>query len=507
MEQDVAEKIRSLFIVGFEGETYEEELGKLVENDRFGAFILFRKNARDADRLGRLLSTARSRAAASGAGRLLFAADEEGGLISPLGDVVGRLPAAMALGAAVAPELLRQTAQSLGSALKSLGLDLILAPVLDVDLCAENPVIGTRSFGGDPGLVSRMGNALLDGLRTGGLLACAKHFPGHGRSREDSHVTLPVVECSKEELVRSDLVPFRRAVEAGVECLMTAHVAYPSLDGGMVRPATVSPSIVGGLLGRQLGFKGVVISDSLEMKGLSRWIPPEEACAKALMAGVDALLCVDPRLAMRCGRRLASQAAADSELRARIEEAYSKICTLKELAGRRAPRAGPRPLEPLLRICYGRSVRFEGISRLELSRKMSAVSKGVFLLPERLPGYGRTDVEAFRARLSRKPLADKWRTETYPFDPDPAERATLRRLVGRAQAAVLGVLARGTEPGGQRKLAEELVGTGKVVAGVALLDPRPARKLLPGVPLVLTYGFWREAMEALGATLLEEGIG
>ena len=188
-----------------------------------------------------------------------------------------------ALGAVDDVELTEQVAAAMGAELAAVGVNLDFAPVADVLVNPANPVIGIRSFGTDPALVARHVAAFVRGLQRQGVAACAKHFPGHGATEQDSHVELPVVT----EDIRDGLPPFRAAIEAGVQTIMTAHVLVPALDD---LPATVSPVILRGLLREELGYDGLVIADALEMKGLSDTVGVERGAVLALRAGVDAVL-------------------------------------------------------------------------------------------------------------------------------------------------------------------------------------------------------------------------
>ena len=162
-------------------------------------------------------------------------------------------------------------------------MNLDFAPVADINVNPANPVIGIRSFGADAELVARHVAAFVTGLQRQGVAACAKHFPGHGSTEQDSHLELPIVTGD----VRDGLLPFRSAIDAGVKTIMTAHVRVPDLDDA---PATLSPAVVTGLLRGELGFDGLVISDALEMKAVSATIGVEKSAVLALAAGVDALL-------------------------------------------------------------------------------------------------------------------------------------------------------------------------------------------------------------------------
>lgn len=221
---------------------------------------------------------------------VILAVDEEGGDVTRLHYSTGSPYAGNAvLGRIDDVEVTRASAAQIAWDLRDVGIDLNLAPVVDVNSSDNNPVIGTRSFGAEPELVARHTVAWVEALQAGGIAACAKHFPGHGDTTVDSHVGLPVVAAGLELLRSRELPPFRAAVEAGVLCVMTAAVVVPAVDPGV--PATFSSSLLEGVLRRELGFTGVIVTDALDMAGASAGTGIPEAAVRALVAGCD-LLCL-----------------------------------------------------------------------------------------------------------------------------------------------------------------------------------------------------------------------
>ncbi|GAA2091073.1 glycoside hydrolase family 3 protein [Actinomadura alba] len=224
------------------------------------------------------------------AGDPVITIDEEGGDVTRLAHTTGSpYPGNAALGAVDDPELTRRVHRSLGAELAGVGVNLNFAPSVDVNTADDNPVIGTRAFGSDPVLVARHAAAATAGLQEAGVAACAKHFPGHGATREDSHLSVPIVDADLELLDRRELVPFRAAIEAGVKAVMTAHLNVPAITDG--QPATLSHAAITGLLRGRLGHDGVVVTDALDMRGASGEIGIPEAAVRALNAGAD-LLCL-----------------------------------------------------------------------------------------------------------------------------------------------------------------------------------------------------------------------
>jgi beta-N-acetylhexosaminidase len=226
---------------------------------------------------------------------LLVAIDEEGGDVTRLHARAGSpYPAHAALGAVDDAALTGAVAAALAVELAEVGVNWDFAPVLDVNCNPGNPVIGVRSFGADAHLVARHGVAFLAGLQQQGLAAAAKHFPGHGDTIADSHLGLPVVSATRDELAAVALVPFRAAIDAGARSVMSAHLLVPAYDETV--PATLSRRILTGLLREELGFGGVIVTDGLEMAAISATVGLEEGAVRALAAGADAL-CIGGGLA------------------------------------------------------------------------------------------------------------------------------------------------------------------------------------------------------------------
>src|SRR5690606_31237273 len=195
----------------------------------------------------------------------------------------------VALGAARDPELARELAAATAEQLAAVGINLDYAPVADVNVNADNPVIGIRSFSSDPELVGELAAAEVAAFQDGGVVAVAKHFPGHGDTDVDSHTGLPVIDKSRDEWERVDLPPVQRRVGAGVDMVMTAHVLMPQL-GDAEAPATLSPHLTTGVLREELGYDGVVTTDALNMEGVRQTHDDGEVAVRAVLAGADQLL-------------------------------------------------------------------------------------------------------------------------------------------------------------------------------------------------------------------------
>jgi beta-N-acetylhexosaminidase len=287
---------------------------------------VFGPNIADPEQVAGLTATLRS-----AGGVPLIAIDEEGGDVTRIAHLTGSpYPGNAALGAVDDVGLTADVYRALGADLAVLGFNVDLAPSVDVNTAADNPVIGTRSFGADTALVSRHAAAAVTGLQAAGVAACAKHFPGHGSTRLDTHDTLVTIDASLDLLARRDLPPFTAAIKAGVRCVMPGHLRVPELTGDL--PATLSAAALTGLLRGDWGFSGVIISDALEMRAISGRYGIPEAAVRATAAGTD-LLCLgrdqdeDDYLAVR--QALCAAVGTRRLPAARLEEAAARVADLR----------------------------------------------------------------------------------------------------------------------------------------------------------------------------------
>jgi beta-N-acetylhexosaminidase len=249
--------------------------------------ILFAKNITTPAGLYQLCADLQASAAQLGLPPLLIAIDQEGGVVSRLPVPFTTVPSAMAQAVAGDPEDARLCAMITGRQLRGCGVNLNFAPVLDVNCNAENPVIGTRSFGADAATVARFGCAALEGYRAAGVIATVKHFPGHGDTTVDSHLGLPVIEHGRARLDAIELAPFKATIAAGAPAVMSAHIVFRALDS---LPATLSQRILTDLLRHELGFDGIVFTDALNMRAIAERYSPAGATVMAKAAGADIML-------------------------------------------------------------------------------------------------------------------------------------------------------------------------------------------------------------------------
>ncbi len=273
------EKIGQLFIISADG-----DLENLIQNYHAGGIVLFTRHAPNISKTMQLIEKARRASSLP----LFIAVDQEGGPVSRLSYATA-IPSARNLGM-ISDSSMQNIGSLVGRELQALGFNMNFAPVLDVDTCEENPVIGKRSFSRDPYTVARLGSAYIRGLHSAGIAAVGKHFPGHGDTRTDSHFELPLVTQSEERLHTLELLPFRAAIAAGVDAIMTAHVSYPALDPTPNWPASLSRPIITRTLRNELEYPGIIITDAMNMKAITNLKTSGMATKTAFMAGADIIL-------------------------------------------------------------------------------------------------------------------------------------------------------------------------------------------------------------------------
>ncbi|GAB1429245.1 hypothetical protein MASR2M18_00750 [Ignavibacteria bacterium] len=293
--------------------TYRDDILRLVEEDVRG-FCIFQGDAQEtAELIAELNSHAKK--------RLLFCADFEHGLPMRL-DGGTAFPHAMALGRANNTEYTREAARIIAREMKALGVDWNFAPVCDVNSNPQNPIINIRSFGETPDTVARHASAFIEGLQTEGIIACAKHFPGHGDTAIDSHLDLPALSCNRTHLEQIELAPFRAAVAVGSRSIMIGHLAIPALENAKI-PASLSPRIITDILRNELGFEGLIVTDALEMQAITRSYSSGEAATAAIRAGADAVLI--PENPLEALNALETEARRDDKFAELLQKAADRI--------------------------------------------------------------------------------------------------------------------------------------------------------------------------------------
>ena len=320
------EKIGQLFMVGFLGTSVTPDLAAFLKDYKPGGVILFSRNLESVEQIVQLTNDLQQ---CSPKSPLLISIDQEGGRVSRLPKGFTIFPPCEIFGRCHSGELAYAAAATIAKELKAVGINMNMAPVLDVNSNPDNPVIGDRAFGTTADTVIEMGLVTAAGLQDSKVVACGKHFPGHGDTNADSHKELPVVEAPRERLEAIEFPPFRRAVAAGIATLMTAHVLYTALDDRL--PATLSPEIITHLLREQMHYNGVVLTDDLEMQAIVDHYGPGEAAVRAFVAGCDMLLiCKDRDREIAAFEAMEKAVASGTIDMARLDQSVVRIQRIKQ---------------------------------------------------------------------------------------------------------------------------------------------------------------------------------
>ena len=331
-EMTIEEKVGQLIMVGFEGTQANEAIETHIRERFVGGVVLFSRNIQSPQQTAELTNELQRLVEATARQIPLFIGiDQEGGWVIRLKEGATVLPGNMALGATNSTELAERAGEITAVELAAVGVNLNFAPVMDVNNNLDNPVIGRRSFGESPELVSRLGISYIRGLQRNGVLATAKHFPGHGDTTVDSHFELPTVSHDLERIHALELQPFRAAIDADVAAIMTAHIIYPAFDAN--RPATLSPTILTDLLRKELGFDGLLITDDMEMKAIDDRYRSGEAAVMAVEAGADIVMVLwTPAKQIEVFDALLSAIKSGRISQARLDQSVKRILKSKGTA-------------------------------------------------------------------------------------------------------------------------------------------------------------------------------
>ncbi len=285
----LSQKIGQLLIVGVPERKFTDSTASIIDSYTPGGVILFGYNLGKPEEIKKYIGEMQRRAVNRFNIPMFISIDQEGGRVKRITHGITQFPGNMAFGVADNESLTYDASRVTGIELRNFGVNMNFAPVLDVNNNPLNPVINTRSFGSDVKVVSQLGSAYIRGLQRSGCIAVGKHFPGHGDTDKDSHLTLPVIKHGIERLVKTELPPFAKAIESGVEAIMTAHISFPGILNDNI-PATVSKKFLTDILRDEMHFNGVIVTDDMEMNAVSRFMDLGEGAVKSIIAGADIIL-------------------------------------------------------------------------------------------------------------------------------------------------------------------------------------------------------------------------
>ena len=327
-ELTLDEKIGQMLFAGISSTELTETDKKLIEQYKVGGIILFKENLQSSNQILRLLKTLKE-TNEKNTFPLFLGLDEEGGRISRLPKEIQKLPSSLEIGKTNHVLFAYDIGRILGKQLSAFGFNLDFAPVLDINSNPNNPIIGDRSFGNTAGVVSAFGLETMRGLHSENIISVIKHFPGHGDTDVDSHLELPTISKTKEQLKELELIPFEQAIHQNADAVMIAHILLPKIDA--IYPASMSKNIITDLLRDEMEFKGVVITDDLTMKAITNNYSIEEAVVQSIKAGSDILLIAHEFHNVEIGIQSIKKAINTGEItEEQINASVMRIIQLKE---------------------------------------------------------------------------------------------------------------------------------------------------------------------------------
>lgn len=430
---------------------------------------------------------------------LFIAADYEGGSVyAPTTLGLAELPTNMMLGAADDENNTASLFYLGGRELKRAGINMAFGPVLDVNTNPKNPIIGVRAIGGNPALVSRIGSAVINGLRVGGILAVAKHFPGHGATEQDSHKLLPVIGLAPAELEKGHLPPFKKAIELRVPVIMTAHILYPALDPK--RPATLSKPIIVDLLKRELGFGGLVMTDSMDMRAISSRYPAAKAAALALKAGADLVLLGKSDF-IKARDEIVRQVKAGIITETRVNDAYYRVCKTKREAGLFEAQAYPSPFDKAY-VNIAEALSREAVTlvndkdRLIPLKDKTLKTAVIIFAPPRFSGNA---LALYKALTAKGYSAEQ---SVFEINPDAAAVAKTAAIGGKADRLIIGSFQWAQAQNiNQKKAIKALLALGKPSVLISLNSPYDLSAYPEAGTQMAVYGMTAPGMAAAGEVL------
>lgn len=488
------------------------EVRQAIRKYRPAGFTLFRQdNVESPEQVSGLTRALQQEAREQGLPPFLIAVDQEGGQLMAVGEGATPLPGNLALGAAGSAELVRRAGEVLGRELSAMGINVNYAPCCDVNVNPHNPVIGTRSFGEDPASVADLAAALVAGIQSVGVAATAKHFPGHGDTASDSHDGIPSVPHGLERLWQVELPPFQAAIRAGVRLVMTAHLALPAVTGREHLASTLSEDVLEGLLRRQLGFEGVIISDALDMKAIRQDEELGKEAVRAVKAGCDLLLLT----ANPADLERVHQSVVEAIQSGRLDSAETRASARRVFALKAWLAARPAPPELSVVGCASHRevaaeiaaksvtlVRDRGRSlplRLEDGQRLATIlPQPADLTPADTSSFvAHTLAQSLRRYHSQ---VDEFILPHAPLDGDIA--AVLEQVRG-CRAVVLGTINAFHTPG-QAALVKAVLRTGIPAICVALRMPYDLAAYPEADTYLCTYSLLEPSMRALASVLFGE---
>lgn len=507
------EQIGQVLTIGFFQPMPAQETIDLIQKYHVGNIILFKRNIQNAQQVYELTQYLQGLAREAGHCQpLLIMIDQENGMVRRFGQNSTIFPGNMALGAIGSERIAYEVALATGRELKALGINMNLAPDVDVNNNPANPVIGVRSFGEDPQLVARLGSAMVRGYSDAGIITTLKHFPGHGDTAVDSHHALPTIPYTLDRLDMLELIPFKQAIMAGADAVMIAHMYLPFLMQGEMLPATISYAIVTQLLRERLGFTGVIVSDCMEMRAVSDIVGTEQGTVKALQAGVDLVL-ISHHHAQQQGSIDAIHAALHNGTLSveRIRNAAERVMQLKartltwDTPSSSLAIIGNETHQQLRDDAYARSTTLVRDTNELLPLRLQPEQRLLLLLLQPAIFSGAVDTEFPCDALTEHIQQRHQYVETLMLTAQTMQ-TDVAKLLSAVDGAdlVIVVTANANQDQYQGRIVQGLLDTGKPVIGIAAYNPYDLLAFPTLGTYLVTYEYTRPAFAAVARVLFGE---
>jgi len=480
------EKIGQVIMAGFSSVTanycgYDEHIDILITKYKIGNISLFARNIGSIEEITKLNETIQKTMIEHIGIPAIIGTDQEGGMVTQVREGAVFFPGNMAVAAANIEGSTLKEGEIVGQGLRALGINLNIAPVLDVNTNPKNPIIGVRSYGDDPEKVAKLGVDFIKGIQSRGVIATAKHFPGHGDTEIDTHVDIPTVPYDRERLERVEFYPFRKAVENGVDAIMTAHIHFSAIDDEKI-PATLSYNILTKLLRNDMGFKGIIMTDCMEMNAISKNFGIEKGSVMAIKAGAD-MIEISHHLDVQIRSVEAiKEAVLNGEIpEERINESVRRILEIKKKYGLfENPYPNLSKAKEVLNckeyIEFARQVSEKSVTLIRDRNKLIPLNvadkKIVSISPEPKMFMGGiwedvrkkyTLCEALRKEFGGKSII-------IPFNPESGRTKEIVEECEKADLVIIGVSNLNSNPG-QLELVNKISHLGKDVIVILLRDP------------------------------------
>lgn len=508
MSLSLREKIGQLFMIGFKGTSLPDSLIKFIETNHIGFVILFSRNINSIPQVVELTNAIHS---LSKVPPLIYT-DQEGGTIVRFNEMAATVVSAMGIAAAGNPEYAETAGRIIGEDMQICGIDGVFAPVLDVNIEENNPVIGIRSFSDQPEVVIDYAQRFCQGLSVSKTLACGKHYPGHGAAKADSHLEIPSITISKQDFIDSCFHPFEVLAKQDIDSMLTAHVLFPGISNEI---ATFSPHLVRELLREEAGYNGVVFTDCLEMKAIIDNFSTEDIVLKAINAGIDVMV---PSHTFDLQEELLDilwfHAKKGTIEEKRIDESLTRILTLKKkrfpdlTAARKPGQPGTTEIQIRKNIAVEREIADQSVTLLRNSLGVLPIEKNKKTLvlewtrSIKGPSIAENEGQSLIERISAHYLENREHMLLKPDEPLPEKLES--QLKNYTYIIVFIYSRTGKIDHYQTEAVKKLLYHRKDVITVSLENPYEIKKFPSVDTYLVTYGFRMVQVEALFKILTGE---